>query len=86
MKVFCRPKPAARRAHLEALATESRTLVFYEAPHRLCEVLADMLAIFGAERRATVSRELTKRFETTYSDSLAGLADCGVARRKHGAW
>ncbi|HKE96904.1 MAG TPA: 16S rRNA (cytidine(1402)-2'-O)-methyltransferase [Povalibacter sp.] len=71
---FLPAKPAARRAQLEALAAESRTLIFYEAPHRLPEVLADMAATLGGERRATVSRELTKRFETTYSGSLTELA------------
>ncbi|HEY6642321.1 16S rRNA (cytidine(1402)-2'-O)-methyltransferase [Povalibacter sp.] len=70
---FLPAKSAARRAQLETLGAESRTLVFYEAPHRLLETLEDMAAIFGAERRASVSRELTKRFETTYTGSLADL-------------
>jgi 16S rRNA (cytidine1402-2'-O)-methyltransferase len=71
---FLPAKPPARRAQLETLASESRTLIFYEAPHRLKEALADMVAVLGWERRASVSRELTKRFETTYSGSLAELA------------
>jgi 16S rRNA (cytidine1402-2'-O)-methyltransferase len=70
---FLPAKPAARRSRLEALLTESRTLVFYEAPHRLADLLTDLRAVFGAERRATVSRELTKRFETTYAGSLHEL-------------
>ncbi len=72
---FLPAKAAARRAQLEAIASESRTLVFYEAPHRLQEALRDMATVLGPERRATVSRELTKRFETTYSGSLADLAE-----------
>jgi 16S rRNA (cytidine1402-2'-O)-methyltransferase len=72
---FLPAKSAARTARLETLANEARTMVFYEAPHRLAEVLADMATVFGAERTATVSRELTKRFETTYSDTLARLAE-----------
>jgi 16S rRNA (cytidine1402-2'-O)-methyltransferase len=48
--------------------------VFYEAPHRLCEVLEDLVAVFGTERRASVSRELTKRFETTYGGTLQQLS------------
>lgn len=71
---FLPAKAAARRAQLQGLAHESRTLIFYEAPHRLVEVLADMSAIFGADRRATISRELTKRFETTYDGTLEELA------------
>lgn len=71
---FLPAKSAARRTRLEALAGEARTLVFYEAPHRLHEMLEDLVAVFGAERRAAVCRELTKRFETTYSGSLEELA------------
>lgn len=71
---FLASKSAARRTQLESLVAETRTLVFYEAPHRLTEVLRDMAAVLGGDRRATVSRELTKRFETTYSGSLAELA------------
>lgn len=70
---FLPVKSAARRAQLESLASESRTLIFYEAPHRLAEVVADMAFVFGAQRRATISRELTKRFETTYDGSLEEL-------------
>lgn len=70
---FLPAKSAARRAQLEALANESRTLIFYEAPHRLTQALADMGAVFGLQRAATISRELTKRFETTYSGSFAEL-------------
>jgi 16S rRNA (cytidine1402-2'-O)-methyltransferase len=70
---FLPAKSTARRSQLEALAAETRTLVFYEAPHRLVETLEDMAAAFGAERRASVSRELTKRFETTYAGTLGEL-------------
>lgn len=70
---FLPAKSAARRAQLETLAGESRTLIFYEAPHRLVEVLADMAAVLGMRRRASISREITKRFETTYTGSLAEL-------------
>ena len=68
-------KTAARSERLEQLAREERTLIFYEAPHRLAEVLRDMTRIFGAERNASISRELTKRFETTYSGTLAQLSE-----------
>ena len=71
---FLPARPAARRAALRALATEPRTLVFYEAPHRLREALEDLAAAFGADRAAAVARELTKRFETVYRGTLATLA------------
>lgn len=70
---FLPAKAAARRERLGQLASEERTLIFYEAPHRLTEVLHDMTATLGAQRRASISRELTKRFETTYSGTLAEL-------------
>ena len=71
---FLPAKAAARSERLQQLAREERTLIFYEAPHRLLEVLRDMTEIFGAQRRASISRELTKRFETTYSGTLAELS------------
>jgi 16S rRNA (cytidine1402-2'-O)-methyltransferase len=70
---FLPAKTAARSERLEQLAHEQRTMIFYEAPHRLAEALRDMTRIFGAERSASISRELTKRFETTYSGTLAQL-------------
>ena len=65
---------AARRKILQELAAQSVTLVFYEAPHRIVECVADMNAILGGERRITFARELTKTFETIYTCplSLAG--------------
>lgn len=70
---FLPAKSAARRSRLQDLARESRTLVFYEAPHRLIDMLQDLVAVFGSDRKATVSRELTKRFETTYAGALQEL-------------
>lgn len=72
---FLPAKSAARCERLAQLAREERTLIFYEAPHRLAEALRDMARIFGAERGASISRELTKRFETTYSGTLAQLSE-----------
>lgn len=72
---FLPAKSRARRAQLQELAAEARTLIFYEAPHRLAETLADMASVLGTQRAATVSRELTKRFETTYSGTLSELAE-----------
>jgi len=71
---FLPAKSAARRAALQALAQETRTLVFYEGPHRLEATLQDLAAVFGAERAAAVGREITKRFEHVYRGTLAALA------------
>ncbi len=71
---FLPARTAARRTRLGELADASRTLIFYEAPHRLAETLADLAAVFGADRRAVLARELTKLFETVYRDTLANLA------------
>jgi len=61
---------AARRKQLEALKAQTVTLVFYEAPHRILECIADLSLVLGAERRVTFARELTKTFETFYSCQL----------------
>lgn len=76
---FLPAKTGARVARLREVATEQRTMIFYEAPHRLLEVLRDMAAELGADRAASVSRELTKRFETTYTGTLAQL--CEIAEQ-----
>jgi len=70
---FLPAKAGARRARLEALAPEPRTLLFYESSHRIGDTLADCVAAFGAERQAVVARELTKLFETVLGGTLAEL-------------
>jgi 16S rRNA (cytidine1402-2'-O)-methyltransferase len=71
---FLPARESARRAALERLRAEARTLIFYETPHRILECLRDMTEIFGAEREATVARELTKQFETVRGGTLGELA------------
>lgn len=73
---FLPAKANARRERLHALASEPRTLIFYESAHRIEEALDDAAAAFGPERRAVVARELTKLFETVLDGTLAGLAQC----------
>jgi len=68
---FLPSKPTARRKQLESLATETRTLVFYESSHRISDSLLDMESAFSASRPCTVGRELTKRFESLYRGTLA---------------
>ena len=70
---FLPPKTAARRLRLQQLQSETRTLVFYEAVHRLTESLSDMLRVFGGERQAVIARELTKLHESVRQDTLAAL-------------
>jgi 16S rRNA (cytidine1402-2'-O)-methyltransferase len=72
---FLPAKTGARRKTLEALAQEPRTLAFYESPHRIEESLVDMVACLGAERPATLARELTKAFETIRHATLGELAE-----------
>src|SRR3954453_19189971 len=64
----------ARRGRLKELATEPRTLVFFEAPHRIAGTLADMATVFGVDRPAAVCRELTKTYEEIRRGPLAELA------------
>ena len=65
----------SRRDHLESLAEESRTMIFYEAPHKLLSTLEDMAEVFGADRSISLCRELTKLHEevvrTTLGDAIA---------------
>lgn len=82
---FLPQRRAARRARLKALAAESRTLVFYEAPHRVVETLEDLAGELGGGRPAVLARELTKLHETVYRGTLAGLlvraaTDASMAR------
>lgn len=70
---FLPAKAVGRRGRLEAVREEPRTLIFYEAPHRLLECLEDMEAVFGGERQALLARELTKTFETLKGTPLAEL-------------
>src|SRR4051812_27592397 len=67
-------KEGERRRTLEALAAEPRTMVFFEAPHRLPATLAAMAQAFGADRPAAVARELTKTYEEVRREPLGDLA------------
>ncbi|MDZ7316393.1 MAG: 16S rRNA (cytidine(1402)-2'-O)-methyltransferase [candidate division KSB1 bacterium] len=71
------PAKKGRRTRLQELAQERRTMIFYEAPHRIMKTLQELLEVFG-DRRAAVMRELTKKFEQIYrgtlSQAIAALA------------
>ena len=70
---FLPARGGARRSALEALAEVESTLVFYEAPHRIEDTLADMCAVMGEQRLAVLARELTKTFETVLRMPLGEL-------------
>lgn len=70
---FLPAKDVAREKKLQDLLYEPRTMVFYEAPHRILDTLTQMVAVFGDERQAAIAREMTKQFETIRCGSLAEL-------------
>ncbi|MDI1460012.1 16S rRNA (cytidine(1402)-2'-O)-methyltransferase [Catellatospora sp. KI3] len=77
---FLPRKGGDRRARLAELATEPRTLVFFESTHRIAETLADLVAAFGGGRRAALCRELTKTYEEVRRATLAELAEVDELR------
>ena len=70
---FIGRKDGERRKQFESLVAEHRTMIFFESPHRIHESLAAAAEVFGEDRPASVSRELTKKFEHTERGSLAEL-------------
>src|SRR5258705_13634827 len=73
-EVFLPRRGGERRSRLAGLADEVRTLVLFEAPHRLADTLADAAAALGEDRAAAVCRELTKTYEEVRRASLGELA------------
>ena len=69
------PQKKGRNKHLQSLASEPRTMIFYESPFRVVKTLEQFAEVFGPERMAAVSRELTKKFEQTVRGTLAEVAD-----------
>ena len=69
------PQKKGRQKKLELLGDEARTMIFYESPFRLIKALEEMSVVFGSDRQASVSRELSKMFEETRRGTLAELAD-----------
>ena len=77
-------RPALRRRRFAELATEPRTLVLFEAPHRLAATLDDLAAALGADRPAAVCRELTKRYEEVRRGRLGELAAWAAGEQPRG--
>ncbi|MBK7181902.1 MAG: 16S rRNA (cytidine(1402)-2'-O)-methyltransferase [Bacteroidetes bacterium] len=69
------PQKKGRQTKIKSLINEHRTMVFYESPHRLVKALEQFIEFWGADRRASVSRELTKMFEENKRGTLKELAD-----------
>jgi 16S rRNA (cytidine1402-2'-O)-methyltransferase len=76
---FLPRRAAERRRRLAELASEPRTMVFFEAPHRVADTLADLAAGFGAQRQAALCRELTKTFEEVRRGTLGEIAAAAAA-------
>jgi 16S rRNA (cytidine1402-2'-O)-methyltransferase len=81
---FLPRRPAERRRRLAGLAAEERTLVLFEAPHRLDAALRDLAEVFGADRPAAVCRELTKTYEEVRRGVLGELAAWAAAGHVRG--
>ena len=81
---FLPRKTGERAAHLSALAQEPRTMVFYESPHRLAEMLTAVRYALGGDRRAAVCRELTKLHEEVLRDDLDGLVAWATGNQVRG--
>ena len=71
---FLSTNKKSRQAHLDGLRSETRTMIFYEAPHKLTATLADLSAVFGTERRISLCRELTKLHEEVLRTTLGEAA------------
>jgi len=67
---FLSTSKKSRKEHLESLCTETRTMVFYEAPHKLIQTLEDLAEHFGSDRRISLCRELTKLHEEVFRTTL----------------
>lgn len=68
---FLPAKTQQRQEHLESLQTESRTLIFYESPHRLRDTLQDLALVWGSDRQIVLGRELTKLYEEFWRGTIA---------------
>ena len=69
------PQKKGRQTKIKSLVPETRTMIFYESPHRLVKALEQFIEFFGAERKASVSRELSKMFEENKRGTLLELAE-----------
>ncbi len=78
------PRKKGRKTRMDLLATESRTMVFYESPHRLVKTLIEFSEVFGNDRKAVVCRELTKKFEEFKRGTMQELVNHYTAANPKG--
>lgn len=78
------PVKKGRKTKLESLVEEKKTMVFYESPHKIGRTLKDLAETFGNERRASLSREISKKFEETLRGTLSELAEIAEKRNLKG--
>lgn len=80
---FLPAKPNQQLQHLNKLISETRTLIFYESPHRLLQTINNMLAVFGSDRYVVIAKELTKIFETIYGNTLSEVQNWLLTDPQH---
>ena len=73
-----------RKSKLDSLLEEKKTMIFYESPHKIGRTLKDLAETFGAERKASLSREISKKFEETLRGTLTELAEIAEKRNLKG--
>lgn len=78
------PVKKGRKTKLESLLTEKKTMIFYESPHKIGKTLKDLSENFGAERKASLSREISKKFEETLRGTLTELMEISEKRNLKG--
>lgn len=78
------PVKKGRQTQLKKLKEEERTMIFYESPHKITKTLKDLIGVFGSERKASLSRELTKKFEETLRAPLSDLLEISEKRNLKG--
>ena len=78
------PVKKGRKSKLDSLLEEKKTMIFYESPHKIGRTLKDLAETFGAERKASLSREISKKFEETLRGTLTELAEIAEKRNLKG--
>ncbi|RLZ10444.1 16S rRNA (cytidine(1402)-2'-O)-methyltransferase [Faecalibacter macacae] len=78
------PVKKGRKSKLDSLVDEKKTMIFYESPHKIGRTLKDLAETFGNERKASLSREISKKFEETLRGSLIELAEIAEKRNLKG--
>ena len=78
------PVKKGRKSKLDSLVEEKKTMIFYESPHKIGRTLKDLVEAFGAERKASLSREISKKFEETLRGTLTELAEIAEKRNLKG--